>query len=158
MRTLLVYDSAYGNTKRLADAIAMTLGEDAKVVHASNVGQPELEDFELLIVGSPTQGGRPTKPVKALLDGIPQRGLAGKMVAAFDTRMPTDDAGLVMRLFLRIVGFAAPRIHAALVAKGGRAAANPAGFIVQGKEGPLRAGEVARAEAWAAGLRQPTAA
>jgi hypothetical protein len=29
----------------------------------------------------------------------------------------------------------------------------PEGFIVDGKEGPLRAGERERAERWAAGLR-----
>jgi flavodoxin I len=157
MRTLLVYDSAYGNTKQLAEAIATVLGEDARIVHVSNVGQRDLQDIDLLIVGSPTQGGRPTKPVKALLERISRDGLAGKAVAAFDTRLPTDNANLALRLLLRAIGFAAPRINAALLAKGGRAAANPGGFIVQGKEGPLRPGELELAEAWAAGLRQPTA-
>lgn len=38
------------------------------------------------------------------------------------------------------------------MSKGGRLAALPAGFIVIGKEGPLKEGELVRATVWATSL------
>ena len=62
MNALVVYDSQYGNTERIAQAIADTLGEfgEARAVRL-DPGQPvESQGVDMFIVGCPTQGWRPT--------------------------------------------------------------------------------------------------
>jgi hypothetical protein len=62
-------------------------------------------------------------------------------VAAFDTRLTW--------WWLRLFGFAAPKIAMTLKKKGGTLIGTPEGFFVTGGEGPLQDGEVERAAAWA---------
>jgi hypothetical protein len=50
---------------------------------------------------------------------------------------------------MKVIDFAAPRIAKTLVAKGGQLATDPEGFIVIGKQGPLKEGELERALQWA---------
>jgi hypothetical protein len=84
------------------------------------------------------------------LNGIPSGALQGKNVAAFDTRLTW--------FWVRIFGFAAPKIARSLENKGGRLAmpgegppglAAGEGFCVTGGEGPLQGGELERAADWA---------
>lgn len=148
MTVLLVYDSVYGNTEKLARAIAGAIqpSDHIKVLRAKDASPAEPGSIDLLIVGSPTQGGRPTPAILEFLNAIPANALKNTGVAAFDTRL----AGL----FVKIFGYAAGRIAASLVAKGGHLVAQPEGFIVKGKEGPLENGELERAAVWAKGLLQ----
>jgi flavodoxin I len=146
MRTLIVYDSKFGNTEEVARTIARGLGDDASVVHADGVDADALGEYELLIVGSPTQAGRPTPLVQAFLRRIPDGSLQGVDVTGFDTRIRGE--GLISRFFIGVLGFAAGRIARRLEAKGGHLVAHPAGFIVEDKEGPLAGGEADRAAAW----------
>jgi hypothetical protein len=53
-----------------------------------------------------------------------------------------------------LIGYAAGRIASGLTSKGGRLIAKPEGFIVDGKEGPLKEGELERAAAWARSLQK----
>jgi flavodoxin len=139
MKALVVYDSVYGNTKIIAEAIAGALPGEVRLLAASGADVSGLEAGDLFVVGAPTQGGRPTEAVKALLDRLPA--LAGVRVAGFDTRLTAK--------WVRIFGYAAPKLAVALQAKGGTPAGSPGGFFVKGKEGPLVTGEVQRAAAWA---------
>jgi flavodoxin I len=70
------------------------------------------------------------------------------LVTAFDTRLSAREKNPALRLLLKTVGYAAGRIADSLAAKGGKLAAPPEGFIVEGREGPLREGELERAAAW----------
>jgi hypothetical protein len=128
------------------------IGSDATAAHVADVDPATLGGLNVLIVGSPTQGGRPTKPVAALLDAIPANALQQTRAAAFDTRFAAADHGFGLRILMKVIGFAAPRIASKLRAKGGRMAAPPEGFIVRDREGPLKDGELERAAAWARGL------
>jgi flavodoxin len=148
MKTLIVYDSQYGNTEQVARAIADALGGSA--VRAGQANAAAVKEYELLIAGSPTQGGRPTPALKAFLQAIPAGGLKDVKVAAFDTRVPSQ--GVFLKILLGVIGYAAGKIDAPLRAKGGTQAAAPEGFYVKGKEGPLQDGELERAAAWAKGL------
>ena len=152
MKALVIYDSAYGNTARIAEAIAEGFRPEVQLRSADAVRPAEIEAAEVIVVGSPTQGGRPTAKVKQMLDGLQAGALGGKRIAAFDTRIDPARSGLPLRLLLNLIGFAAPKIAAALRSKGGHPAAPPEGFIVEGREGPLRAGEIDRARAWASRL------
>ena len=106
-----------------------------------------------MIVGSPTQGGRALPAVQAFVGNLPRDGLKGVEVAAFDTRVDAGKQSLPLRLLVNTIGYAAPKIGKALTARGGHMVAGPEGFIVEGKEGPLRAGEIERAGEWARRLQ-----
>ena len=146
MKALVVYDSVHGNTEKVARAVAEVLGKSAKVrvVRPREVTSTELGAADLLVVGSPTLGGRPTPGIKAMLDGLESGSLRDVAVSAFDTRMDM----FVARLF----GYAADKIASVLQQKGGRAAAAPHGAIVLGSEGPLKQGELERTADWASGI------
>jgi flavodoxin len=150
MKTLVVYDSLYGNTEKIAKAIADTVGGEAK--SAGKFDLSELEGLDLLIVGSPTHGGRPSPGMTEFLNKIPSNSLKGVKVAAFDTRFAKSEHGVGLRLLMTVINFAAPRIAKALETKGGTLAAEPEGFIVEGKKGPLKEGELPRATTWAKGI------
>jgi len=140
MKTLVVYDSQYGNTEKIARVIGDTI-PGASVLHADDAGLSELEGAGLLIVGSPTHGGRPMGAVQTFLKKTPANALEGIKVASFDTRFASR--------FAKIFGYAAGRIANTLKKKGGSMAAEPEGFFVEGTQGPLTEGELERAAAWA---------
>ena len=144
MKALIVYDSVYGNTEKIARAIAeaITPSNEVKVLQAGEADPSELTSIDLLIVGSPTHGGRPTPAVQNLLNKVSK--LQGIKVAAFDTRIPTK--------LVRVFGYAAGRIANNLKKKGSTLIASPEGFFVTGGQGPLKEGELERAAAWAKGI------
>lgn len=148
MNKLVVYDSLYGNTEKVALEIAKSIS--AKAVNVSEIGIADLKDVDLLVVGSPTQGGRPTQKLQAFLNLIPNGSLKGVKTAVFDTRFSESKVGFALRFIIKTLGYAAPRVADILKSKGGKLILPPEGFIVEGKEGPLAEGELERAEKWMA--------
>lgn len=151
MKSLVLFDSQYGNTKQIAETIARALGSsgDAKAIEVNKATLSDFSSLDLLVVGSPTQGGRPTQALQTLLNGLPARSLHNVRVAAFDTRMSPEGRGWFLRTLMRVIDFAAPKITKVLRQKGGTLAAEPEGFIVGDREGPLKKGELERAKQWA---------
>jgi flavodoxin I len=141
MKTLIVYDSTYGNTEKLAKAIGAALGAQASVLRVTQAATEALGGLELLIVASPTMGGRPTEAILSFLGGIPTGALQNVKAAAVDTRLKAK--------WVKIFGYAADKIAARLVKAGGVPVAAPEGFFVAGSKGPLVDRELERAEAWA---------
>jgi flavodoxin len=141
VKALVVYDSTFGNTEQVAKAIAAGMGPDVDVraIKASLADPAAAIGVDLLVIGSPTNGGRPTKPVQDFIKRLPALG-ASTRVAAFDTRMPQRWAA--------IFGYAGPRIASSLQAKGGRSLTSPEPFFVDGQKGPLQDGELAKATTW----------
>lgn len=143
MRALVLYDSIYGNTKQIAAAIADVLRAELVAVGIVN-DQPELlQNCDLLVVGSPINGWRPTQRTGDFLQGLRAGELNGCRVATFDTRM---------RIFFH--GDAAGKIAEALSRAGATVIGEAQGFLVKGKEGPLVDGELERARIWAKTLLQ----
>jgi flavodoxin len=154
MKALIVYDSVFGNTEQIAQAIGNALGsqEDVEILRASNVKPEQLTGLKLLIVGSPTRGFRPTPAISDLLKSIPKNGLKGVKVAAFDTRFTMDEiksSVFILPILVNIFGYAAKPISDRLEKKGGELIIPPEGFFVDGTEGPLKEGELERATDWA---------
>jgi flavodoxin I len=147
MKYLVVYDTSYGNTAKIGGAIKAGLGADAEAREVETLQPADLANVDLLVVGSPTQGGRPTQSMDAWLRELPAA-RKGSRVVVFDTRLGADTVGMGLRVLMGVIGYAAPRMARALVAKGYTAADDPQGFIVTGKEGPLATGEIDRARAW----------
>ncbi len=63
MKALLIYDSVFGNTEKIARAIADGLAAQASVetLRPEQVDPEQLTGWDLLVVGSPTRGFRPTE-------------------------------------------------------------------------------------------------
>ena len=144
MKSLVVYDSVKGNTRQIAESIGRGIGGEVLVLAAADFPSTKAAVFDLLVVGSPTMGGKPTKAILDALGRLPAASLKGARTAAFDTRLGMK--------FVKLFGYAAEKIAAALEKKGGRVVATPEGFIVKGREGPLAEGEVQRAAEWGKSL------
>jgi hypothetical protein len=172
MRALVVYESMYGNTQRVAEAIARGLHPHFDVT-LREVGhaEPELDDVDLLIVGGPIHAwsmsrestrksaheqaeGTPSPStgigirefLAEIHDANPEHPVAA---AAFDTAIRT-------RWFP--VGSAAKPAAKQLSKHGYRLVAKPEHFYVSDSQGPLLDGELERAQAWARELATRAAA
>lgn len=149
-QALVVYDSAYGNTAKVAQAIAEALADGVVVttVLADRLDPGVVQAADLLVVGSPTQGGRPTATLARKLSAIPAHSLDHTAVAAFDTRLAEAKQRFGLRMLMKTIGFAAAKIAHSLRTKGGQLLVQPEGFIVKGQAGPLETGELDRARNW----------
>jgi flavodoxin len=153
MGTMVIYDSLYGNTEKIAQTIANILRQTSEVVifRVGDVKPEHLRGIGLLVVGSPTQQFRPTAAMRNFLNHLPKNGLKGMKVAAFDTRLTLAEIEKTppLALFERIFGYAGRRMVKIMKNKGGELALPGEGFFVQGMKGPLVEGELERAEQWA---------
>jgi flavodoxin len=142
MNALVLYDSQYGDTQRIAQAIANALGEfgEARAVRLDPAQPLELQGVDLFIVGCPTQGWRPTPAIQSFLEETSSEELGGLVGAFFDTRF---------RLPRFMTGSAAKVMAGKLREKGVSLLVGPESFFVKGTEGPLREGELERASTWA---------
>jgi flavodoxin len=158
MRALIVVDSAYGNTERIATAMATALLSHGRVV-VERVAEAPLPDptlFDLLLVGGPTQRHGLSPALDTWLGGLGRRTLGGLAAAAFDTRY---------RMPAVLSGSAAGLVGRRLVRAGCRLVAPPESFFVERDQPPsggkrrheleqLEEGETERAASWAEGLIQ----
>ena len=153
MKAMVVYDSGFGNTEKIAQAIGISLSPraDVETVHVRKVEPDQLTGIAILIVGSPTQKFRPTGTITNFLKGLSKHSLQGVKVAAFDTRFPLSviEKTRALLFFVRIFGYAAKPIADRLQSKGGKLVIAPEGFFVKDVEGPLIEGELERAAEWA---------
>lgn len=169
MRAVVVYESIYGNTHAIAEAIGAGLGEhaDVAVLPVADADAEALQGTSLLVVGGPTHmHGLSTslsrrlaaqaaeedehihvEPQAADAPGLRAwlSGLSGDELraAAFDTRLDRSAA---------LTGAAARGIARRLRGRGCTLVAEPESFFVTDSEGPLEDGEAARARAWGASL------
>jgi hypothetical protein len=155
MRSLVVYESWFGNTRRVAEKIAAALAPEGEVeLVSADKSAPPLDEVDLLVVGGPThvhglsgqrsrdaaveQGGEPGAGIREWIDRLPS-GTGGPRAAAFDTRVNKP-------VFL--VGSAARGISRRLRHHGYELVTEPQSFFVEGTPGPLEDGELERAWDW----------
>lgn len=148
MNTVVVYDSQYGNTEQLARTIADALRVfgSAQAIRVDAMQTRVLQEADLLLVGSPTQGFRPTPAIQSFLANLPSQSLRGRAVACFDTRF----RGALWKIS------AAPQMVKQLRAMGIEPVVQPESFFVKTmkKEGPLLPAEAERAAEWAMGIHR----
>ena len=152
MKALIIFDSFFGNTELIARAVGAALAgvHDVQVVRVGQAAIGQLAGVQLLIIGSPTRGFRPTPATVAFINSIPDRTLAGVGVATFDTRCtPEQVKNALYTPMARLFGYAAKPMADMLKRRGGRLVVAPEGFEVAGKEGPLLEGELEHAAGWA---------
>ena len=164
MRAVIVYESMFGNTHAIADAVGKGLEPmlEVVVVPLAEAGRERLGDADLLVVGGPTHfhgmsrpssrkwaAGIAQKPGNDLVldrdaegpgvrDWLASLGHGRIKVAAFDTR------------FNGLAGFtgrASKAITRKLQKHGFEVVAKPESFLVDSKH-HLEAGEETRAQEW----------
>jgi hypothetical protein len=171
MKIVIVYESMYGNTRLIADAIASGTGpgSEAVVIPVAQARPDLLDGADLVVVGGPTHihgmtrastrkgavaearkpGSRLTLAPGAdgpgLRDWLAALGPAGPATATFDTRL----AGPAV-----FTGRASRGIARRLRRRGFTMAAKPESFLVS-KDNRLRAGEEDRARDWGRRLSAP---
>ena len=146
MNSLVIYDSYFGNTKKISQAITKEL--NAKLIKVKDFKEKDLEGIDLLVLGSPTRAFSPSDGVKKFLREMPN--MDGFKVAVFDTRIDGEKApSAILRFFVKIFGYASKPMLKKLERKGGERVSEPEGFYVKDIEGPLEEGELERAKKWA---------
>jgi flavodoxin I len=145
VKALVIYDSLFGSTEIFAQKMAGVLGADAKAVKIGRLSINDLTGYALILIGSPTQGGKHSPQMQSFLDSIPAGILKNKKMAVFDTRLKLG--------FVKIFGFAAVRMAKILKEKDADIIAPTAGFFVTtGKHPVILDGEIERAISWAKDL------
>ena len=143
MQTLVIYDSKFGNTEKIAEAIARGVGPVSDVRVTSTADLDALTSRpDLVFVGGPTQNHGPSAGLRAFVNALPAA-LRGSTTACFDTRY----RGPVL-----LMGSAAAAAVKVLSGTGATFVAPPESFFIV-RHGPmpqqtLEPGEIARAEAW----------
>ena len=148
MKTLIIYDSVFGNTQQVAQTLGNALGTSAITLKVEDVSPQQITDIDLLVVGSPTRKFRPTEGLSQFLKNLPEGSLKGKKAVSFDTRIPleTIDSGF-FRSIVKMGGYADKHISE-LMRKKGAVVLPGEGFFVKGEQGPLCEGELQRAAEW----------
>lgn len=168
MRAVVVYESMYGNTRAVAEAIGEGLRSvhDVVVVPVGRAGPEVVDGAALLVVGGPTHAHgmtrQRTRQAAAEMAGqrdttvVLEDGAAGPGVrewlaslghldvpaAAFDTRVDWP---------VMLSGRASKGIDRELARHGAHRAADPESFLVT-KENELEPGEKDRARRWGESL------
>ena len=162
MKAIVVYESLWGNTAAVARAIAEGIGQGARALATDEATPADVTEADLVVAGAPVMGfqlptegmreqvrrgasreARPPDLAHPTLRSWLERLPAGRgRSAAFETRFRWSPGG------------ATGAIDKSLARAGYRPLTPPAKFIVRGKYGPLREGEIERARAWGATLAQ----
>lgn len=144
MKGIVVYDSSYGNTKKIAEAISDTLKESGIEVDAfyvKDVKNLSARSHNFLVLGSPTKFGTMSFAVKGFLGKVKSKEWMNKPFAAFDTENPEN--------IERKEGSAAEKIAEKLKEKQMNQLLPVLKAVVLGWKGPLQEGEIERAKEYA---------
>jgi hypothetical protein len=159
MHAVVVYESFWGNTATIAQAIAEGIGPDATAMTTDEATADIVSGADMIVAGAPVVGFRlatdeireglynesgAPKPadtlhpsMRAWLEQVPT---GQAPIAAFETRFRFSPGGAI------------GTITRELERAGYRPLSKGRKFLVTGKYGPLKAGELERARAWGAEL------
>lgn len=156
---LVVYESLFGNTRQIAEAVADGLRTGMEVVLVDVGAAPEAvsPDVDLLVVGGPTHAfsmSRQSTRADAARQGADTQAAAGIGLREWVARITTGDVRPSVAAYdtkirqPRLPGSAARAALQRLRRAGFRPVAPAANFYVDGTPGPLTGGELERARAW----------
>ena len=162
MKAVVVYESLWGNTAAIAQAIAEGIGPEARALTTDAATPKTIADADLVVAGAPVlafslpserirqsigrdEANAPTPPdlshpsLRSWLETLPH---GDGRSAAFETRIWWSPRG------------ATGDIEGRLERAGYRPIAKAQKFVVKDKYGPLREGELDRARRWGKELGQ----
>ncbi|KAF0200820.1 MAG: flavodoxin/nitric oxide [Bacteroidetes bacterium] len=155
MKALIIYESAFGNTELIAFAIRDVLNQSCETIalHPDKIQPADLQNYDLIIAGSPTQKFSPLPQIAAFISKLPSGSLKGKNVAAFDTRIDLmKQNNRFLSFMVWLFGYAAEPLAKKLKSKKGNLIVPAEGFFVDDTKGPISEGELKRAKEWAENL------
>jgi len=136
IKALVIYESKYGNTKLAAESIAEGMkqipGTEPIITELDDVEPSQIDEFDIILVGSPNHLGRATRSIRKFIDKLENINLKGKQTAVFDTYMKSDFEKAVEKMEKQIRE-KAPSLK--LVAPG-------LSIRVDGMKGPITDGEL----------------
>ena len=162
MKVAVIYESLFGNTAAVAEAIAEGLRNGADVFLQSTLEDVDVTTADLVVIGGPTHVHGMSRPSSrhsddAAADPLPGaeqgpgiRELIKCLPAGNRTAVATFDTRLDKPAWL--TGSAAAVAGKKLERRGYRLIADPESFIVEDTEGPLRGGELNHARLWGTSL------
>lgn len=168
LKALVVYESMFGSTHEVAAAVADGLraeGVETELVDVRHAPPAKEATFDLLVLGAPThafslsrpstrqdavrQGARPELASTGIREWIgamgPREEARGRAAAAFDTRVTKVRS---------LPKAASTRACHLLARRGYHLVSRPTPFLVHDVKGPLVAGELDHAIAWAREVAQ----
>jgi len=158
MKAVVVYESFWGNTAQIARAIAEGIGPNASALTTDEATGAAIEGADLIVAGAPLLGfNLPTEDMRSSIRntlGAPAPDLGHPSMRSWLEGVPVGlgrCAGFETRIWWS-PGSSAKQISAGLRAKGFMAAGPDEKFLVTGKYGPLKGGELERAKQWGAKL------
>lgn len=180
MKSVIIYESMFGNTHAVADAIAAGLRTEgeASVVSAAEAGKADLSGIDLLVIGGPTHvhglpwlasrrsaaheaessagrlhvepGASGRNGLRPVLEDLPEGGHSGS--EGDGAKRPAAAAFDTRRSGPSLLtGRASRAIAKRLRQRGYESAAAPVSFLVDGRE-QLLDGEIDRAVEWGKSL------
>ncbi|WXG42301.1 MAG: flavodoxin family protein [Candidatus Freyarchaeum deiterrae] len=131
-KAIVIYDTIYGNTEKVAKELASGMEEQGVKVDIANVQKVDikkLEEYDLLAFGGPTHKLGISDSMKDFLEKLKNVEVKGKKAFAFDTRVR-----------IRVAGSAAKKIEKELKKLRMSIVKSYSSAIVLGREGPLEEG------------------
>ncbi len=138
MKALVVYDSLYGNTEKVARALATGMtkqGVEITSVRANEGDSGTLVAYDVIAIGGPTHGLGLSKTMKAFMKQFEKADVKNKWGFAFDTKLKS-----------RFAGSAGKKIEQQMEQHGMKIVMPHASAVVAGTEGPLKEGSEAQFE------------
>jgi len=149
MKGIVVYDTSYGNTKKIAETIAEALKEsgiEVDLFHVKDVKKLSAKDYNFLVLGSPTKFGTMSLAIRFFLGKVKSEEWMNKPFAAFDTENPEN----IERAQAENKEWsAAEKISEKLRDKKMNQLLPVLKAVVFGQKGPLKEGEIDRTKDYA---------
>jgi menaquinone-dependent protoporphyrinogen IX oxidase len=147
MKGIVIYDTSYGNTKKIAETIAETLKEsgiEADLYDVKHLKKLNAKDYNFLVLGSPTRFGTMSFAIRGFLGKMKTEEWMTKPFAAFDTENPENVE--------KKQGSAAEKIAEKLIEKKMKQLLPALKALVFDMKGPLKEGEIERTKEYAKSL------
>jgi flavodoxin len=151
MKILILYDSFFGNTEKVAEIFERSLSENHKTdivkITSNEAFDPKV--YDLLIIGSPTRAFSATKPIKEFIKNLESSTIQQTKFLVFETRMDANKVdNKIFTLLDKKIGSASQTIRKLILKKGGIVLKEPKSFFVDDSQGSLSDGENEKADRW----------
>ncbi len=140
LRGIVLYDTAYGNTQKVAETIADAIklkSHEVRLCDIKDVGKLIAVDFDFVVIGSPTKMNTMSFAMRRFLGKFKDEGWRGKPFFAFDTEL--------VSVIEKGGASAGEKIHKELEEKGVKPLAHVFKVGVSGIKGPLASGVLEKA-------------
>jgi flavorubredoxin len=138
---LIVYETKFGNTKQAAETIAEGIKEgeriEAEVINVNEVDYSKVQDFDAIIIGSPTWAGNCTDTIKNFITELAGLSLNEKFYAVFDTNSGIPLLSKAVKKMEKRIGKQLPNLKRILPGLPIR---------VKGTKGPIVEGELPKCQ------------